>query len=173
LDRRGAEATARACSPGQVDPKRTMTTCASEPALCANLALARVAAAHQPVYRYVYSHVFHAGPLSRLRAGHGMELSFVFHNFAAGQGFPGPDSDELGLSDRIVRWWSQFARTGDPNAAGDPVVWPRCQPSARGGALAYMEIDSSPQVRYASPDACRLWEAAARSPAARAPARRR
>jgi para-nitrobenzyl esterase len=55
-----------------------------------------------------------------LGATHGSELTSVFGTsptFAS-------DAPAKAASDLIQRYWTNFARTGDPNAGSDP-VWPR------------------------------------------------
>ncbi len=73
--------------------------------------------AGNPTYRYVYTHVF-ANASSVLGAFHGAEIGFVFG--------PGPafTAAEIALSERVQRYWTRFARSGDPNGPGDP-DWPR------------------------------------------------
>jgi len=61
---------------------------------------------------------------------HAAELSYVFGNVAA-------TSDPLtrDTSDALVKYWTQFAKTGDPNQPGLP-VWP----SFAKGSESYLEI---------------------------------
>jgi para-nitrobenzyl esterase len=75
------------------------------------------AAAGNPVWRYVYTHVFN-NPSAQFGAFHGAELLFVFGPSA---GFTAAESD---LSAQIQRQWTRFAATGDPNGGNDP-PWPR------------------------------------------------
>jgi len=54
-------------------------------------------------------------------AYHGSELFYLF-NFGANL-----NGDQLHLADKMIRYWSHFARTGDPNSAGTP-QWPFTAP---------------------------------------------
>jgi para-nitrobenzyl esterase len=75
------------------------------------------AAAGNPVWRYVYTHVF-ANATAPLGAFHGADIAFVFGpspTFTAG---------ETDLSAQVQRQWARFAAGGDPNGGADP-PWPR------------------------------------------------
>lgn len=57
--------------------------------------------------------------------GHSHELVYVFGNWGPEWPLKQPMSEaELALLDRMQSYWTNFARTGDPNGAGLP-VWPR------------------------------------------------
>jgi para-nitrobenzyl esterase len=92
--------------------------------ICPNRRFMSADRAHQsPTYRYLYRHVFHAGPLATRRAGHAVELPFVFHTFSSLPAYA-PDAGELSLADQIEGYWTSFAATGDPNSPGAQ-KWPR------------------------------------------------
>lgn len=72
------------------------------------------------VYRYVYTHVF--AQAAALGAFHGAEIGFVF---GPGAGF---NPAQIELSQKVQRYWTRFATSGDPNGGGDP-IWPLRTPS--------------------------------------------
>jgi para-nitrobenzyl esterase len=79
-------------------------------------AAARALKAGAKVYAYNFDI---PAPIGDLGATHGAELTSVFGTspaFTAGS--PG-----LASSEQIQRYWTRFAKTGDPNGEGDP-VWP-------------------------------------------------
>lgn len=85
--------------------------------------VARVAAGHHKVWRYLYTHRYENDPfLNSLRAFHGGELFFVFGNLSKiyYTEIPyTPSADEVVLSNQIMDYWTHFAATGDPNAEGE------------------------------------------------------
>jgi para-nitrobenzyl esterase len=61
-----------------------------------------------------------------LGAYHTAELQYLFHMNAAIFGLPqaplSPEQEKL--SDAMVAYWTQFAKTGDPNSLGEPLWFP-------------------------------------------------
>jgi para-nitrobenzyl esterase len=98
--------------------------------------LAWHAAAGNPAYEYQYDHA----PPGReaLGAVHGAEVAYVFG--ALGANAVGVDRD---ISAVMEQYWTNFAKTGNPNGAGLP-QWPSFDGKARG----YLEFtDSGPVAR--------------------------
>ena len=71
-------------------------------------------------------------------ATHGAEVSYVFGNLGAN--YAAPDRE---ISAAMQQYWTNFAKTGDPNGAGLP-KWPKYDAAARG----YIEFtDNGPVAR--------------------------
>ncbi|MFE1808722.1 carboxylesterase/lipase family protein [Streptomyces sp. NPDC059533] len=101
---------------------------------CTTLAAGRAIAAHAPglpLYGYEFNDP-HAPVLAGLPANpgfpygaaHGFEMPFLFSSFPTER--PLTD-DQRALSDRMVDHWTNFARTGNPNAPDAP-AWPTLRP---------------------------------------------
>jgi para-nitrobenzyl esterase len=105
------------------------------------------AAANDSTFKYEFVHV----PPERAALGavHASELSHVFGTYAQGLVGVGPPARatevDARLSDVMQRYWTNFAKTGDPNGAGLP-NWPKFDTKSR----AYLEFASSgPAVKQA------------------------
>lgn len=74
----------------------------------------------EPVYQYFFTRAVPGNPLG---AGHGSEMSYVF-NADLGSGGPEPRAaEDLALRKAMISYWTQFAKSGDPNGNGLP-AWP-------------------------------------------------
>jgi para-nitrobenzyl esterase len=93
-------------------------------------------------YLYLWDHEYPAADQAGLHAFHASELPYVFGTF---DGTPPlwpkvPDTAaEHALSAAVMDYWTSFARTGRPQAAGSP-RWP-----AFGKEKAYMHFARSPE----------------------------
>jgi para-nitrobenzyl esterase len=79
-----------------------------------------------PAYMYQFGYVPAANRArSRYGAGHGSEVSYVFNTLNARWGATGePTPEEKELAKIISAYWTNFAKTGNPNGNGLP-DWPR------------------------------------------------
>jgi para-nitrobenzyl esterase len=97
-------------------------------------------AAGQSTFEYEFALV----PPERAALGavHASELSHVFGTYAQGLIGVGPPARateaDARVSDVMQRYWTNFAKTGDPNGPGLP-AWPKFDPNSRG----YVEFTSS------------------------------
>jgi para-nitrobenzyl esterase len=108
-----------------------------------NVARAAAKANGPPVWRYLYTHTFENDPnLSPYRAYHTSELPFVFGNPSINPNGPHtPTAAELTLAMQMMGYWSQFAKTGNPNGTGS-TLWPRYDASTD----AMLQLDDTQTV---------------------------
>jgi para-nitrobenzyl esterase len=78
-----------------------------------------------PTYMYQFGYVPAAmRERARYGAGHGSEIAFVFNTLNARWGNPGEATpEEKALAKIMNTYWTNFAKTGNPNGKGLP-VWP-------------------------------------------------
>jgi para-nitrobenzyl esterase len=116
------------------------------------------AAANHQVDAYLYRFDFHDFPFGKwIGASHVMEIPFVFDSFDRfltllyskknlGKAKP--------LSKIMMAYWTNFAKTGNPNAPGLP-EWPRFDPNNQ----KLIVLDEQVRVEPAGlADRCKFWE---------------
>jgi para-nitrobenzyl esterase len=87
---------------------------------CPTRRLANANVAHAATYRYLYTHVLENDPPYALfKAFHGSEDVFLWQ-----KSFYTPTPSEQLLSQRMSGYWTNFAKTGNPNGSGLP-SWPQ------------------------------------------------
>lgn len=98
------------------------------------------------------------------RAFHTSELLYLFPLFRGGQGTPHLlDAAQEQLSDQLVLWWTNFARSGDPNGSAEP-LWEKYS-ATHDNVLMITQTDSHERTGYGAqtyPDNmkndCALWD---------------
>uniref|UniRef100_G1T441 Carboxylic ester hydrolase n=1 Tax=Oryctolagus cuniculus TaxID=9986 RepID=G1T441_RABIT len=100
---------------------------------------------HAPVYFYEFQHrpsfTKDLWP-PHVRGDHGDELLFVFRSFLFGSKVPLTEEEEL-LSRRVMKYWADFARNGNPNGEGLS-HWPVFDQDER-----YLQLNVQPAVGQA------------------------
>jgi carboxylesterase type B len=120
---------------------------------CPTRLLAQALSAHVPTwsYQFDYDEAPFPIPWADLGAFHGAEIQFVFKRPMRLIG-PGFTPDEAKLADRMMAYWTRFARSGDPN--GDQLYWPRYDGDDR--IMLFNFQDRVAQGVRAGE--CRFWE---------------
>lgn len=124
--------------------------------VCTMLPADTAAAVREPVYAYEFAQddglVIGDFPMG---AAHAAELPYLFVGSFSGSQPPPPTPDRQILSQRLISYWTQFARTGDPNNADAP-QWPAYRP---GGPVLSLKagIDGVGLVDLADAHHCSLW----------------
>jgi para-nitrobenzyl esterase len=91
---------------------------------CPTRRLANTVAAHAPVWRYLNTHVYEDDPFfAQFRASHVLEEPFLWQADIFGYGHLPTPAEQL-LAARMTDYWTNFAKTGDPNGPGLP-TWPQ------------------------------------------------
>ncbi|XP_028635126.1 pyrethroid hydrolase Ces2a-like [Grammomys surdaster] len=97
---------------------------------------------HAPVYFYEFQHlpsfIKHARP-SHVKADHSDDLLFIFGSYFFGMNFDLTKEEEL-LKRRMMKYWTNFARNGNPNSEGLP-YWPALDQDEQ-----YLQLDTQPAV---------------------------
>jgi len=89
-------------------------------------ALVRLAKSNQPVFTYMFNHPQPGPNAARDGSFHGVETPYIFGlpQSSATRPFTQADSD---VSERMMAYWSNFIKTGNPNGRGLP-NWPSADP---------------------------------------------
>lgn len=101
-----------------------------------------------PAYLYYFAHEYPAQKSLHLEAFHASELPYEFGKIGAPEGWPEhwprppDDAGERALSEAIMRYFTSFARTGVPSAAGAEEWRPY------GEARAFLEIRAQPRLLH-------------------------
>ncbi len=99
---------------------------------CPSRAAAAQLAANKPTFVYEFSDenapelflpVPPIDPTFVYHAAHASELQFIWDITTPMSSGSTLSADEQALSDTMVKYWTQFAKTGDPNGTGSP-MWP-------------------------------------------------
>ncbi|XP_052023007.1 pyrethroid hydrolase Ces2a-like isoform X2 [Apodemus sylvaticus] len=95
-----------------------------------------------PVYFYEFQHLLsfikHVRPFYP-KADHGDDVLFVFGSYFWGMKFDLTEEEEL-LKRRVMKYWANFARTGNPNSEGLP-DWPVMDQDEK-----YLQLNTQPSV---------------------------
>lgn len=100
----------------------------------------RKAAQGTPVYSFVFAHDLPPQDFV-LKSPHTAEIPYVMDNVAEAPLFAGTTPDDFRVGDLMSAYWTNFARTGDPNGDGLP-RWP----AFTAGGRETMILDASPEA---------------------------
>ncbi|XP_028635095.1 pyrethroid hydrolase Ces2a-like [Grammomys surdaster] len=98
-----------------------------------------------PVYFYEFQHLLsfikHVRPFYP-KADHGDDVLFVFGSYFCGMKFDLTEEEKL-LNRRVMKYWANFARNGNPNSEGLP-YWPVLDQDEQ-----YLQLNTQPTVGQA------------------------
>ncbi|XP_041506106.1 pyrethroid hydrolase Ces2e-like isoform X2 [Microtus oregoni] len=106
------------------------------------LQVAHFQRSHAPVYFYEFQHrpsFYKDIKPPHVKADHGEEILFVFGSFFWGVKIDLTEEEEL-LNRRMMKYWANFARHGNPNSEGLP-YWPMMDDDEQ-----YLQLDIQPAV---------------------------
>ena len=123
-------------------------------------------AEHAPLYAYEFQDrtaPSYFPPVSiPMGAYHTSELQYLFPLFRGGQGTAHPlNTDQEKLSDAMVNYWTNFARSGSPNGARSgegPPAWSRYSVAEDNVQILDLPAPRAASRGYGSENACELWD---------------
>ena len=90
-------------------------------------------------------------------SAHTKELQFIFPMFHGGSGTPHPLTPaESSLSLTMVRYWSNFAKAGDPNGVGLP-PWPKLTSGVNTLESLSLPEPSTREASFSADHKCTFW----------------
>jgi len=88
-----------------------------------------------------------------LGAYHGADVQYLFNR----NGVPAPlTPDQQALSQAMISYWTQFAKTGDPNSPGQP-LWAAYDP-ATDERLSFVPLEPAVESGFATDHMCAFWD---------------